>query len=58
MFIDAGGTDDYRVMGAAATDSRDDQAWTKHETPQDPVVYASEHGTGVDGAGDSTLHAR
>lgn len=58
VFIDAGGTDDYRVMGAAATDSKDDQAWTKHESPQDPVVFASEHGTGVDGAGDSTLHAR
>lgn len=57
VFIDAGGRDTYRAAGMSSPDAADDRAWRHSESPE-PEIRATERGSGVDGVGDSTLHAR
>jgi hypothetical protein len=57
LFIDAGGRDEYTVDGAPFEGRGDDQAWVAGQNA-DPMVNTVEWGAGVDGVGESTLHAR
>ena len=57
VFIDAGGRDDYRAMTMPLVDAADDHAWTRAQSAE-PEIAATERGTGLDGTGDSTIHAR
>jgi hypothetical protein len=57
VFIDAGGRDTYRAAGMSSPDAADDRAWRHSESPE-LDIRATERGSGVDGTGDSTLHAR
>ncbi|MCC7386191.1 MAG: hypothetical protein IT384_30390 [Deltaproteobacteria bacterium] len=57
IFIDAGGRDLYREADQTPEDARDDARWLRGQST-DPAVRATERGSGADGTGDSTLHAR
>lgn len=57
VFIDARGTDTYRAAMAVSMDAADDRTWRHSESPE-PEIRAMERGAGLDGVGESSLHAR
>jgi hypothetical protein len=57
VFIDAGGTDMYQVAGRVPTRIGDDRSWTGSQS-LDPAISKVERAAGIDGTGDSTIHAR
>jgi hypothetical protein len=57
IFIDAGGTDAYDVAGMSTAAMHDDASWIQFVN-MDPMINLIEHGSGVDGTGESTIHAR
>lgn len=58
VFIDAGGTDLYEVNGMPPeANLGNDQTWRQAQN-MDPAINRNERGSGVDGVGESTLHAR
>lgn len=58
VFVDAGGNDLYEVNAMPpVAPIGDDRAWQQLRN-EDPGVAKNERGTGIDGDGESTLHAR
>jgi hypothetical protein len=58
VFIDAGGTDTFQRMMMPPMGIADDQQWLQ-EVPSSTISDGpADHGTGIDGTGDSTLHAK
>jgi hypothetical protein len=57
IFMDASGHDTYERQGMMSPMIADDQTWTQ-VINMDPMVNLVEKGAGVDGQGDTTLHAR
>jgi hypothetical protein len=55
VFIDAAGTDTYTMMMMPRMGVGNDTIW-RGTNNDDPLVQEVELGTGVDGAGESTLH--
>ncbi|MCA9674225.1 MAG: hypothetical protein KC464_04205, partial [Myxococcales bacterium] len=57
LFIDAAGHDTYTLNGAAFEGRGDDLSWVAGQNA-DPEINTIEWGAGVDGEGESSLHAR
>ncbi len=57
VFIDAGGRDTYRAGMMTSMDAGDDRMWRHSESPE-PEIRAVERGAGIDGVGESSIHAR
>lgn len=57
VFLDAKGHDTYARMGMSIAGFEDDQSWTQTVNTSS-VVNLIERGAGVDGTGETSLHAR
>ncbi len=57
VFLDAGGMDTYTTGAGPTPGSTDNSMWIRTNN-MDPAVAATELGTGIDGEGETTLHAR
>jgi hypothetical protein len=57
IFLDGAGHDTYSRMGMMVMGIADDMTWVQ-KINMDPMVNRVEKGAGVDGVGETTLHAR